>query len=101
MDKKNSIVIKIDEGMRDYVESMDYEYSARRDAVSFMISNNMDINTEAFKSYQKEMVEFSTQFIRAKSEVEKQYVLPASNGKKVRWTLDYHSCELTITFVDE
>jgi hypothetical protein len=98
MDKKNVIVINVDENDRNHVESVDYEYAARRDAVTFMISNNMDITTEAFKSYQKEMVEFSTKFTQAKSEIEQKYVIPVSEGKKVHWTLDYHTCSLTITF---
>ena len=90
-------VVKIDEGLRDVVEAVDYEYSTRRDAIAFMISNNMDISTDAFKTYQKEMVEFGAQFTKAKSEVEKKYVLPVSQGAKVNWILDYETAELTIT----
>ena len=100
MNKNDVIVVKVDENVRDHVESIDYEYSTRRDAVSFMIANNMDITTDAFKAYQKEMIEFGAQFTQAKAEIEKKYVIPATEGKRVRWTLDYHTCEITITFIE-
>jgi hypothetical protein len=88
--------IKVDESVRDYVESLDYEYSSRKDAITFMLSNNMNINTDAFRAYQKEMAEFSAMFNTAKREIEKQYVLPIIGDKKVTWTLDYSTCILTI-----
>lgn len=100
MEEKKIQVVKVDEGIRDVVEMYDYEYSTRRDAVTFMITNNMDISTDAFKTYQKEMIEFSAQFAKAKAEVEKKYVLPISNGARVNWVLDYETAELTITFLD-
>ena len=91
--------IIVEESVRDYVESLDYEYSTRRDAVTFMLANNMDISTDSFKKYQKEMAEFSAMFNEAKREIEKRYVLPIIGDKKVTWTLEYSTCELTITEV--
>ena len=100
MNEKKTEVVKIDEGVRDVVEMYDYEYSTRRDAITFMLTNNMDISTEAFKAYQKEMIEFGAQFTKAKAEVEKKYVLPISGGARVNWSLDYETADLTITFLD-
>lgn len=97
---KNVKEIKVDEAVRDVVESYDYEYSTRRDAITFMLSNNMDTGTEAFKTYQKEMIDFMAKFTKAKAEVEKKYVLPETNGARVNWTLDYETCLLTITYLD-
>jgi hypothetical protein len=101
MSTEKAIVVTVEESDRNHVESMDYECAARRDAVTFMLANNMDITTEAFKAYQKEMTEFNTKFSKAKSEIEKKYVFPVTDGKKVRWTLDYQSCQLTITFIND
>ena len=89
MESNNNTIVKVEESVRDYVESLDYEFSSRRDAVAFMISNNMDITTEAFKSYQREMTEYNAQFTQAKGELEKKYVLPVTNGKACRWSLNY------------
>lgn len=97
---KNVTEVKVDAGIRDAVEAYDYEYSSRRDAITFMLANNMDTDTEAFKKYQKEMIEFMAKFTKAKAEVEKTYVFPVTNGARVNWSLDYETCELTITFLD-
>lgn len=91
-------IIKIEETIRDYVESLDYEFSARRDIIAFMIENNMNINSEAFGQYQKEMMEFKVKFSTAKKELEERYVLPIlKDNQKAQWMLDYQTCELIIT----
>ena len=98
--EENVKVIKIEEAVRDYVEGLDYEYSVRRDLVSFMLSNNMSTDTDAFKKYQTEMAEYNAKFKIAKNEIEKQYILPIIGDKKVRWVLNYDTAEVTITVVD-
>lgn len=97
MEKKIS---KIDESIRDLVEAYDYEYNSRKELIAFMISNNMDINTDAFNKYQKEMQEFLVLFNTAKEEISKRYVNDLLNGRNAKWTLDYSSCELTVEFTD-
>lgn len=97
MEKK---IIKIDESIRDLVEAYDYEYNSRKELIAFMISNNMDINTDAFNKYQKEMQEFLVLFNTAKEEISKKYVNELLDGRNAKWTLDYSSCELTVEFTD-
>ena len=96
----NNKIIKIDEKIRDLIESYDYEYNSRRDIIAFMLSNNMDISTESFKKYQKEMQDFLVMFNTAKEEISKKYVNDLIEGKNAKWTLDYASCELTIEFLE-
>lgn len=97
----NKVITKnIDVELKNTIESYDYEYSTRRDAIAFMLTNNMDITTDSFKSYQKEMIEFNVKFSKAKAELERIYVLPVTEGKKVNWSLDYETSVLTITFID-
>lgn len=98
--ENNTQVIKVEEKVRDYVESLDYEYSTRRDLVSFMLANNMSTDTDAFRKYQDEMAEFNAKFKMAKNEIEKTYVLPVIGDKKVRWSLSYDTAELTITYLN-
>ena len=97
--EKKKIEVEVDKKIRDLVESYDYEYTTRRDAVTFMLANNMDTTTDAFKAYQKEMIEYNVKFSSAKQEIEKTYVFPVSNGAKVNWSLDYDTSMLTIEFV--
>ena len=98
--EKKTVTVVVDEKVRNAVEACDYEYATRRDAVTFMLANNMDINTEAFKSYQEEMKKFNVMFSKAKSEIERVYVLPVTEGKPASWSLDYETAILTITFKD-
>ena len=97
MEKKT---IKIDEKIRDLVESYDYEYNSRKELIAFMLSNNMDINTDAFRKYQKEMQEFLVQFNTAKEEISRKYVENLLEGRNAKWTLDYATCDLTIEFTE-
>lgn len=90
--------IQIEESIRDYIEALDYEYSARRDIISFMLENNMSTTSESFNKYQKEMMEFKVKFATAKQELEEKYVQPLlKENQTVSWKLDYSTCELTIT----
>lgn len=98
---KNTREIIIEDSIRDLIESLDYEYSTRKDAIAFMVSNNMNINTDSFKQYQQEMIEFNVKFIEAKKQLEEKYVLPVIDDYKVNWTLDYRTSKLIITFLEK
>ena len=90
--------VVIDESIRDLIESYDYEYNSRKELISFMIANNMDITTESFKAYQKEMTHFLVKFNTAKEEISKKYVYPIIGDKEATWNLSYPTCELTINY---
>ena len=55
-------IVKVDEKIRNEVEGLDYEYQSRKDLISYMISNDMKIDTDAFKVYQNELKEFHSAF---------------------------------------
>lgn len=80
------------------VERYAYEYEARKSVISEMLSQNMDISTEAFEKYQKEMVKFKVLFENAKQEVENTFVKDIENWKD--WHLDYTSKILTVNIGD-
>lgn len=94
-------IVNIDTKIRDYIEGLDYELASRKELVAYMLENNMNVNTDSFKKYSAEMAEYSAKFKLAKKELEKQYVLPIIGDKKVSWKLDYASCELTITYIED
>lgn len=79
-----------------YMESLSYEVAARRDVITFMLSNQMDTSSTQFQAYHKEYLEFFAQLETAKGQLEKDYVLPNSKGH-VTWSLDYGTATLTIT----
>ena len=90
-------VIKVaDESVVEYVEGLTYEVDSRKSIIAFMLEHNMDRSTEAFQQYHKEYREYFAELNIAKAQIERDYVLPASNGKKVFWSLDFMTGELTI-----
>ncbi len=95
----DSIKIKVDEQDKNYVESLDYELTSRKDIIAYMLSNNMNTNTDAFRSYQKEAVQFEVQYREAKRIIEEKYVLPNIGDHMVNWRLDYTTSELNVEFV--
>ncbi len=79
----------------DYLEGLSYEVAARRDVITFMLANKMDIRSEQFQAYHKEYMEFFVQLESAKAQLEKDYVRPNIKGK-AEWNLDYGTRLLTI-----
>ena len=82
-----------------YLQGLSIETDARRDLISFMIANNMDISTEQFQKYQKEYNEFYSEFALAKDQLEqlikKDYL--EDDEELVFWNLDFNSSELELT----
>lgn len=93
---KESIKIPISPNEANYIEGLDYEQSARRDIISFMLEKNMNVNTDAFKQYQKEQSVFHAEFQMAKQEIEQRYIPEEWKGHQVNWSLDYHTCIMSI-----
>ena len=66
-----------------------------------MSHDDIDISEERIARYQKEYDEKYLEFEQAKSIIEKEYVMPATNGKALNWSLNYHTCVVSITLPDE
>jgi len=88
MDKRTIIVSTED---RDMVQRADVEMSSRRDVITFMINNNMNISTERFNEYQNDYNNKYLAFEQAKQYLQDKYL---SNTPVINWHLNYHTCEL-------
>lgn len=90
------IITKIlDEEVVTNVERYAYEFEARKSVISEMLSQDMDISTSAFETYQHELVKYKLLFENAKKEIEENFVKDVENW--IDWSLDYNSHVLTIT----
>ncbi|MEG1562288.1 MAG: hypothetical protein RR365_00925 [Bacteroides sp.] len=88
-----------DRALVDYIESLSYETGARKDIISFMLSNNMDTSSESFTRYHKEFEEFMVQYEEAKKQLEHMYItdeLKKEMGGMVNWNLDFESGILSL-----
>lgn len=93
--------ITIPEEIRDMVQKANVERDSRRDILTYIMANtDINIPEERIAQYQKEYDEKYLAFDKAKSIIEKDYIIPATNGKASNWSLDYASCVVTIN-IDE
>lgn len=83
--------IIIDSIDRDMVQKADIEMSSKMNLISFIISRNMDIDTERFRQYEKEYQEAFFAFEAAKEAIVKKYL----NNVNANWTLDYATATLS------
>lgn len=64
----------------------------------------MTTTTDAFRSYQAELIEYKKKYDLAKAELEKQVVTPfldAHNIPKANWNLDFATHKITIDWEQE
>ena len=101
MEENKVLTIEIPEEATVIVQKYDVERSSRRDIILYIMQNNINIPEDRFERYQKEYDEKYFAFETAKGEIEKQYVIPATGGKKCNWSLDYSSNIITVTLVEE
>ena len=98
----NTRIIKnIPDDVVNMIEACQYEVNARKDIISYMLSNNMNLATESFNQYQAELVEFTKKLDLAKQEIEKSIVTPflaENNISSGTWNLDFATKEMTITW---
>lgn len=90
-------VITVPEEVRNAIQRVNLERDSRRDVLIFIMEHeDINISPERFAQYQKEYDEKYLAFEQAKSKLEKEYVLPVTNGKANNWSLDYATCKITI-----
>lgn len=93
--------ITIPEELRDETQKANVERDARRDILLYIMQNDINVPDNRIARYQKEYNEKYLEFDKMKSIIEKEYVMPATNGKALNWSLDYHTCVVSITLPDE
>jgi len=93
--------ITVPEEIRDRAQKANVERDARRDILLYIMQNDINIPEERIARYQKEYDEKYFEFEQVKTIIEKEYVIPATDGKALNWSLDYHTCVVSITLPDE
>lgn len=93
-------VIEIQRDLVDYIEGLQYEVDARRDIITFMLSNNMDTSSDAFERYHLEYQEFVIQYREAKKQLEDIFITDELKKEfgcvQLGWNLDFESGKLTV-----
>lgn len=94
-------IITVPVELRDRAQKANVERDARRDILLYIMQNNVNIPEERIARYQKEYEEKYLEFDQVKNIIEKEYVMPATDDKALNWSLDYHTCVVSITLPDE
>ena len=94
-------IITIPEEIRDKAQKANVERDSRRDILLYIMENNLNIPEERINRYQQEYDAKYLEFEQAKSVIEKEYVMPITEGKALNWSLDYSTCIVSITLPDE
>lgn len=86
----------------DDLSRLSIEVEARKELISFMLTNNMDCGTSQFLKYQKEYLDFFTKYQAKKQEFEMNIrtSILEKNEKLISWNLDFNTRELTLTVSD-
>ena len=90
--------IEVNTDISNYIESLQYETFARRDIISFMLSNNIDMSTQSAKKYQDEYSDFYAKYEVSMQELREQYIDSNKDlvDKKINWSLDFKTHILDI-----
>lgn len=89
------MVVSVSQEWVDKIQALQFEVTARKDIISYMLSNGHDMNSEGYKKYYAEYMEFFKEYDKVKDEFAREYVLPYTNNKLVDWNLDFVEKEVT------
>lgn len=94
--------IQINKKQCDYLEALQYNLERTKEIVAYMLTNNYDTHTDAFKAWDKDNQEDYIKYQTAKAEIEKEYIYnrPEFRGKKASWRLDFETAVLTAEAAD-
>lgn len=71
-----TINIAVNQNLLSYIEGKLYEKNSRRDLLAYALSMNMDLNTDSFKQYQKELEDCSREYDIAVKNMLEDYLKP-------------------------
>lgn len=88
--------LKVEQSLADYLQALDFDCAAHRDLIVFMLEQNKDTSTEAFRKYSNEYQELNCQFAVAKDQITKKIIPPEYSTESYQWQLDYATATVSI-----
>ena len=90
------ITVQVPWSLTNYIEKLDYEYNSMKELLVDAASRGIG-STAAYERWENKYKEAYAAYGIAKAQIEKEYVLPNTKGKKCTWSLEYSSGDLKIT----
>lgn len=91
--------VEITGELKDYVEKLHYEAQAARDIITYMISNNQSLETEAGKKFQRDFADITAKYEQAKQYLTEKFVPEEFKTPDFSWNLDFKKSVLAISKV--
>ena len=88
-------VIKIPEDICNKIQMLQYELDAHKELLAHMINAGVDVNTDAFKEYNKQYEDIFTEYNRVKQELQTTRLEPNVDSKLLKWNLNFITTEVT------
>lgn len=80
---KKVIEIKISNDVCSFIESKMYEVNSRKDLLTYAMALNQSIDTDSFRTYHQEFVEFKREYDMAVEAMLNEYVRPVMRENSV------------------
>lgn len=91
-------IVKIPEEVRDKIQMLQYEYDSKKELLTHMINAGVNIENEAFKTYESEYQKVFVNYNNAKQDMQTKYLEPAVPGKLLKWNLNFFNAEATCEY---
>lgn len=59
---ETKVNVPVDEGILSCVESKMYERNSRRDLIAYALGMNMSLDTDSFRKYQQELIDYTREY---------------------------------------
>lgn len=89
--------IKVNTEDSEYLEALNYDVSAHRALLDFMVAGNTAVESDGFTHYHNKYKDVYVEFELAKKEIERKYL--GDWAGRCNWNLDFATQEITATMV--
>ena len=90
------VKMPIDENVSKNLERLHYEAESYKSIISYALAQQMDLNTDTFKSYQDKFTEINKEYQNAKNDLTINFV-KNKYPEAINWNMNFINMEVEIT----
>ena len=90
------VKMSIDENVSKNLERLHYEAESYKSIISYVLTQQMDLNTDTFKNYQDKFTEINKEYQKAKNDLTINFV-KKEYPDAINWNMDFIDKEVEIT----
>jgi hypothetical protein len=90
------VKMPINENVSKNLEKLHYEVESYKSIISYVLTQQIDLNTDTFKSYQDKFTEINKEYQNAKNDLTINFVRK-EHPDAISWNMDFINKEVEIT----